>query len=71
MPDDDEEVEIIRKWSPYIVDIFMVCGNLKHGCFQFLPFAGTLLDQPDYSLKVLQFIRDRWVEYMANSMKKG
>jgi hypothetical protein len=57
-------------WSFYITDLFMVCANLKHGCFNFLPCSGSLLDQPEHTMQVLQFIQTRYLEHLDSLMPK-
>jgi hypothetical protein len=71
VPDDEDDFMAVKKWRFHIVDLFMILINGKHGCFNFLPFPGSILDQPEKTMRILQFIQGEYLSHLESMMKKG
>lgn len=59
-----------RRWLPYISDIFLTIIDTEKGDFRFLPFPGSLMEQPYMTMSVLKVIQGVYREEMSKKMDK-
>lgn len=66
---DQEVFTEYGEWFPYIVDIYSTIRDSETGDFRYLPFDGSLMDQPYKSLLILKEIQNTYRE-VANEQNK-
>lgn len=66
---DQEVFTEYGEWLPYIVDIYSTIRDSETGDFRFLPFEGTVMDQPYKSILILKEIQNTYRE-VANEKNK-
>lgn len=57
------------EWIPYIVDIYAPIRDSETGDFRFLPFPGSLMDQPYQTLLILREIQNTYREVCEEKQK--
>jgi len=55
---------------PYITDIFTAIVDSETGDFRFLPFPGSLMDQPYMTMNILKTIQETFRADRAEKMEK-
>ena len=55
---------------PYISDIFATIVDTETGDFRFLPFPGSLMDQPYMTMNILKVIQETYRADRAEKMEK-
>jgi len=58
------------KWLMWITDIFLPICESEHGDLLFLPFEGTILDQPYMSMNVVKYIQSQYRKFLNDQMTK-
>lgn len=58
-----------KEWLPYIIDIYAPIRDSENGDFRFLPFEGSLMDQPYNMMLVLKEIQNAYREVVQERME--
>ena len=67
----DEVFREYKEWLPFIVDIFAPIRDSETGDFRFLPFPGSLMDQPYKTMLILKEIQNTYREISAEKQKQA
>lgn len=67
----DEVFKEYKEWLPYIVDIYAPIRDSETGDFRFLPFPGSLMQQPYKTLLILREIQNCYREICAEKQKQA
>lgn len=66
----DEVFREYGEWLPYIIDIYAPIRDSETGDFRFLPFPGTLMDQPYKTMLILKEIQNCYREVVQEKNKQ-
>lgn len=67
----EEVFKEYKEWLPFIVDIYAPCRDSETGDFRFLPFPGSLIDQPYKTMLILKEIQNTYREISAEKQKQA
>ena len=67
---DDEVFREYREWIPYVVDIYAPIRDSETGDFRFLPFPGSLMEQPYKTMLILKHIQNIYREVCEEKNKQ-
>lgn len=66
----EEVFEEYKEWVPYVTDIYAPIRDSETGDFRFLPFPGSLVDQPYKTMLILKHIQNTYREISAEKQKQ-
>ena len=58
------------EWLPFVIDIYAPIRDSDTGDFRFLPFPGSLMEQPYSTMNVLKEIQNTYREVCAEKQKQ-
>lgn len=58
-----------KEWIPYVTEIYSPIRDSETGDFRFLPYPGSLLDQPYKSFLILRCIQNVYREVSKEANK--
>lgn len=61
-------MEVYREWVPYIRDVYLPIMDSISGDYRYLPFPGTILDQPSVTMTILGIIQSSAKEALAQKL---
>ncbi len=67
----DEVFREYKEWLPFIVDIFAPIRDSETGDFRFLPFPGSLMDQPYKTMLILKEVQNTYREVAEEKQKQA
>jgi hypothetical protein len=67
----DEVFREYKEWLPFIVDIYAPIRDSETGDFRFLPFPGSLMDQPYSTMEVLKEIQNTYREVCKEKQEQA
>ena len=67
----DEVFKEYKEWIPFIVDIYAPIRDSETGDFRFLPFPGSLMDQPFSTMEVLKEIQNTYREVCKEKQEQA
>ena len=67
----DEVFREYKEWLPFIVDIFAPVRDSETGDFRFLPFPGSLMDQPYKTMLILKEVQNTYREVAEEKQKQA
>ena len=59
-----------KEWVPYVTDIYAPIRDSETGDFRFLPFPGSLMEQPYKSMLILRHIQNVYREVAEEKNKQ-
>ena len=65
----DEVFREYKEWIPYVVDMYAPIRDSETGDFRFLPFPGSLMDQPYQTMLILREIQNAYREVCEEKQK--
>ena len=60
-----------KEWLPFIVDIFAPIRDSETGDFRFLPFPGSLMEQPYKTMLILKEVQNTYREVAEEKQKQA
>lgn len=66
----EEVFQEYKEWFSYIVDIYAPIRDSETGDFRFLPFPGSLMDQPYRTMLILKEIQNTYREVVQEKNKQ-
>lgn len=66
----EEVFEEYKEWLSYIVDIYAPIRDSETGDFRFLPFPGSLMDQPYRTMLILKEIQNTYRDVVQEKNKQ-
>ena len=66
---DEEVYSEYKEWIPYVVDLYASIRDSETGDFRFLPFSGSLMDQPYKSMQILKAVQAAYREVAEEKNK--
>lgn len=67
----DEVFREYKEWLPFIVDIFAPIRDSETGDFRFLPFPGSLMDQPYKTMLILKEVQNTYREVAEEKQRQA
>ena len=67
---DEEIYSEYKEWIPYVVDLYASIRDSETGDFRFLPFPGSLMEQPYKTLLILKCIQNTYREVAEERNKQ-
>lgn len=67
----EEVFKEYKEWIPFIVDIYAPIRDSETGDFRFLPFPGSLMDQPFSTMEVLKEIQNTYREVCKEKQEQA
>ena len=67
---DEEIFADYKEWIPYVVDVYSPIRDSETGDFRYLPFPGSLMDQPYKTLLILKCIQNAYREVCESKNKE-
>lgn len=67
---DKEVFTEYKEWIPYVVDIYAPIRDSETGDFRYLPYPGSLMDQPYKTLLILKQIQNTYREVCEQKNKE-
>lgn len=67
----DEVFREYKEWLPFIVDIFAPIRDSETGDFRFLPFPGSLMEQPYKTMLILKEVQNTYREVAEEKQKQA
>ena len=65
----DEVFREYKEWIPYVVDLYAPIRDSETGDFRFLPFPGSLMEQPYMTMLILREIQNAYREVCEEKQK--
>ena len=66
----EEVFKEYHEWIPYVVDIYAPIRDSETGDFRFLPFPGSLMEQPYKTLLILKCVQNTYREVCEEKQKQ-
>lgn len=67
----DEVFREYKEWLPFIVDVFAPIRDSETGDFRFLPFPGSLMEQPYKTMLILKEVQNTYREVAEEKQKQA
>ena len=66
----EEVLKEYHEWIPYFDDIYAPIRDSETGDFRFLPFPGSLMEQPYKTLLILKCVQNTYREVCEEKQKQ-
>lgn len=67
---DGEIFSEYKEWVPYVIDIYAPIRDSETGDFRYLPYPGSLMEQPYKTLLILKCIQNAYREVCEEHNKQ-
>lgn len=62
---DEEIFTEYKEWVPYVTEMYAPIRDSETGDFRFLPFPGSLMEQPYKTLQILRAVQNEYRTVVA------